>query len=125
MANGIGFGPVRVVQEHVKFDVASVEFGSFSFWHIEFLYTHVKDSVVSTRVVFIVALSFFVLFVWLSVWWVGWLVCWVVDLFGLFFSCFVLVWHGLICFGLVWFVEFVLLVGWMVDVGLFCFLAVW
>ena len=46
---------------------------------------------------------------------VGWLVCWVVDLFGLFLSCFVSVWLGLICFGLVWFVEFVLLVGWMVG----------
>ena len=48
-----------------------------------------------------------------------------VDLFGLFLSCFVLVWLGLICFGLVWFVEFVLLVGWMVGcwVVLFCFLA--
>ena len=47
--------------------------------------------------------------------WVGWLVCWVVDLFGLFLSCFVSVWLGLICFGLAWFVEFVLLVGWMVG----------
>ena len=47
-----------------------------------------------------------------------------VDLFGLFLSCFVSVWLGLICFGLVWFVEFVLLVGWL-DVGLFGFLAVW
>ena len=38
-----------------------------------------------------------------------------VDLFGLFLSCFVLVWLGLICFGLVWFVHFVFLVGWMVG----------
>ena len=42
MANGTGFGPVRVVQEHVKFDVASAAFGSFRIWHIEFLYTHLK-----------------------------------------------------------------------------------
>ena len=98
MANGIGFGPVRVVQEHVKFDVASVEFGSFSFWHIEFLYTHVRDSVVSTRVVFIVALSFF--FVGLAVGlfgWVGWLVGWFVG-WLICLVCFFLVlfWFGLV-----------------------------
>ena len=53
---------------------------------------------------------FVCLFVWLGGW-VAWFVVWVVDLFGLFLSCFVYVWLGLICFGLVWFVEFVLLVG--------------
>ena len=47
MANGTGFGPVRAVQEYVKFDVASAAFDSFSIWHIEFLYIHLKDSVVS------------------------------------------------------------------------------
>ena len=79
MANGMGFGPVRVIQEYVKFDVASAAFGSFSIWHVEFLYEHVKDSVVSTRVVFIVWLCRFLfclsgcLFVWLGGW-VGWLV---------------------------------------------------
>ena len=42
------------------------------------------------------------------VWFVGWLICLV---------CFflVLIWLGLIRLDLVWFVEFVLLVGWMVG----------
>ena len=107
MANGIGFGPVRVVQEHVKFDVASVEFGSFSFWHIEFLYTHVKDSVVlqGSSSLWLCRFLFCLSgcrFVWLGGW-VGWLVCWVVDLFGLFFFlfCFGLAWFDLFWFGVV------------------------
>ena len=72
MANGTGFGPVRVVPEYVRFDVASAAFGSFNIWHIEFLYTHLKDLVVSTRVVFILWLCRFLfclsvcLFVWLG-----------------------------------------------------------
>ena len=102
MANGTGFGPVRVVQEHVKFDVASVAFGSFRIWHIEFLYTHLKDSVVSKRVVFILWLCrfLFCLSVCLAGW-VGWLVCWMVDLFVSFLFCFSLAWFELFWFGVV------------------------
>ena len=59
MANGTGFGPVRVVPEYVRFDVASAAFGSFNIWHIEFLYTPLKDLLVSTRVVFILWLCRF------------------------------------------------------------------
>ena len=79
MANDTGFGPVRVVPEYVRFDVASAAFGSFNIWHIEFLYTHLKDLVVSTRVVFILWLCRFLfclsvcLFGWVGEW-VGWLV---------------------------------------------------
>ena len=46
MANGTGFGPVRVVQKCRRFDVASAAFGSLSIWR-NFFYTHLKDSVVS------------------------------------------------------------------------------
>ena len=59
------------------------------------------------------ALLFFVLFVCRFVClggWVGWFVGWLICL-----VCYVLISLGLICFGLVWFVEFVLLVGWMVG----------
>ena len=87
-------------QEYVKFNVASAAFGSF----IEFLFSHLKDSVVSKRVVFILWLCRFLfclsvcLFVCLFGWLgggVGWLVCWVVDLFVWFVSF-------LFCFGLAW-----------------------
>ena len=50
---GTGFESVRAVQEYIEFDVASAAFGSFSVWHIEFLYAHFKDSVVFERVVLI------------------------------------------------------------------------
>ena len=97
MANGARFGPVRV-QEYVKFDVASAAFGSFRIWRIKFLYTHLKDSVVSKRVVFTLWLCRFLfclsvrLFGWvggLVGWFVGWLICLV---------CFFLVlfWFGLV-----------------------------
>ena len=98
MANGTGFGPVRAVQEYVKFDVASAAFGSFSIWHIEFLYTHLKDSVVSTRVVFIRWLCRFLfclsvcLFGWVGGW-VGWFVGWLICLVCFFL---VLFWFGLV-----------------------------
>ena len=99
--------------------MASAAFGSFRIWHIEFLYTHLKDSVVSKRVVFIRWLCRFLfclsvrLFGWvggLVGWFVGWLICLV---------CFFLVlfWCGLSNL-------FCWLVGWL-DVGLFGFLAVW
>ena len=73
MANGIGFGPVWVVQEYVKFDVASAAFGSFSIWQM--------DIFISMCRLHCVALSFFVLFVWLSVCLAGW-VGWLVGLLG-------------------------------------------
>ena len=99
------------------FDVASAGFASFSIWHIEFLYSHLKgsSSCCGSVVFFFLSVCLFG--------WVGWLVCWVVDLFGLFLSCFVLVWLGLICFGFVWFVEFVLLLaGFFFFVRLFVWL---
>ena len=96
MANGTRFGPIRVVQEYVTFDVASAGFASFSIWHIEFLYSHLKDSVVSKRVVFILWLCRFFCFVCLSVClagWVGWFVGWLICLVCFFL---VLFWFGLV-----------------------------